>query len=62
MLVICFVMSVVLLCNYCVTLCYSATKMSFAEYCIHGKRKGVSSLDEFTGGELVEKVRGKKVQ
>lgn len=39
MLVICFVMSMVLLCNYCVTLCYSATKMNFAQYCICGKRK-----------------------
>lgn len=40
-------MSVVHLCNYCVTLCYSASKMSFACYSMHGKRKGAPSLEEF---------------
>lgn len=47
MLVIHFVVFVVHLRNYFVTLCYSASKMSFARYRTHDKRKGAPSLEEF---------------
>lgn len=57
MFVIHFVMSVVHLCNYCVTLYYSTAKMGFAQYCIDGKRKGAPGLKGFTvfGGESGQK-------